>query len=58
MATRVLLGIIAALQAVLIPGQAAVRCSEPLTWPRLSLPRLRRGVAGDLGEVAAEAPAV
>ena len=59
MTARVLLGIIAALRAVLIPGQAELMCSQPLTWPelRLRLPRTRAALAGEPLEVAAEAPA-
>ena len=57
MAARMLLGIFAALRAVLIPGEAAVMCSEPLRWPRLRRPLGRSVVAGDLAEIAAEAPA-
>jgi hypothetical protein len=39
MATRVLLGIVAALRAVLIPGDADRLLSQPLRWPP---PRLKR----------------
>jgi hypothetical protein len=57
MAARVLLGVIAALRAVLIPGQAELLTSQPLRWPGPSLSRrwLQRELAvahGDRGEVA------
>ncbi len=45
MAARVLLGIFAALRAVLIFGEAALMCSQPLSWPRLRLARARAAVA-------------
>ncbi|MGZ6644049.1 MAG: hypothetical protein ACXVFK_07935 [Solirubrobacteraceae bacterium] len=32
-----LLGTVAALRAVLIPGEAGIMCSAPLQWPRLRL---------------------
>jgi hypothetical protein len=57
MTGRVLLGIIAALRAVLIPGQAELMCTQLLTWPTLRLPRPRAVIAGDPLEAAAEAPA-
>ena len=58
MTGRVLLGILAALRAVLIPGEAALLCSRPLTWPKKpSVLRARSAGRGDLAEVAAEAPA-
>jgi hypothetical protein len=38
MAARLLLGVIAALRAVLIPGQAALLMTEPLAWPKPALP--------------------
>ena len=50
-------GILAALRAVLIPGEAALMCSQPLSWPVLRLPRPRAAIAGEPLEVAAEAPA-
>jgi hypothetical protein len=57
MAARVLLGVFAALRAVLIPGQAELLTSQPLRWPGLNLqrPQLRRSLAvasGDRGEGA------
>jgi hypothetical protein len=43
MATSVLLGIVAALRAVLIPGEADRLLSQPLQWPK---PRLSRAALG------------
>jgi hypothetical protein len=40
MAARLLLGVIAALRAVLIPGEAGVLMTEPLAWPKWALPSL------------------
>ena len=42
MAVRLLLGVIAALRAVLIPGQAALMTDEPLEWPTWNVHRRRR----------------
>ena len=56
MTARVLLGIFAALRAVLIPGEAALMCRQPLSWPALRLPRPRPAIVGEPLEVAAEAP--
>jgi len=59
---RLLLGIVAALRAVLIPGQAELMMSQPLSWPRWSLPTPRSRHApllalGHRGEPAVDAVA-
>jgi hypothetical protein len=54
MTARVLLGIVAALRAVLIPGEAGLMTATTLEWPRrLRRPELTAAVA-DLGTVRAQ----
>jgi hypothetical protein len=42
MTGRVLLGVVAALRAVLVPGEAGMMAMTPLQWPRLRRVRLGR----------------
>ena len=58
MVARLLLGIVAALRAVLITGQVEQLSSQPLSWPRLSLPRAPAVPPGDGDAVAVEISAV
>lgn len=55
MAGRLLLGIVAALRAVLIPGQVELLTSQPLSWPRLRLADTLPAAPGDRRELAPEA---
>lgn len=57
MAGRLLLGIIAALRAVLIPGQAELMASQPLIWPGAEVLAPLAPAPGDSRDVLLEAPA-
>jgi hypothetical protein len=60
---RVLLGFVAALRAVLIPGQAELLMSRPLRWPRRAVPPALANGRGDrrreaAGDVRSPSPSV
>ena len=56
MVARLLVGIVAALHAVLITGQVERLSSQPLSWPTLRLPRALPTTPADRDHIALKAP--